>query len=247
MRQLLTQERVENFKCSFHSFNSKWHQTIANCPKLRNLCDLSLDATCGSVSFNFRVNFDPLPVDRQTSRVFSSILGSIFSLLRQTGCKSVHLHLCVGITPGAYVTKGGGRPRLNGGARGKGFQGPRKLSKVKELMRFKSRRNMRKRQAAQRISIHQSNGPGSDPEVETSYFDQNFSELHSSATILNCVFIHHSNNRELSNKQAWGSAISFRHLQEKSQGFNEQARTVLNRNRWAKFEKSGCDIHSGTT
>eukprot|EP00116_Pleurobrachia_bachei_P011581 sb/3471843/ len=54
--------------------------------------------------FDFSVDFHPFPVDRQTSRVFSSILGSICSLLRQTGCKSVHRHLCVGITPGAYVT-----------------------------------------------------------------------------------------------------------------------------------------------
>eukprot|EP00116_Pleurobrachia_bachei_P018929 sb/3479191/ len=37
--------------------------------------------------FDFSVNFDSLPVDRQTSRVFSSILGSICSLF---SCALIH-------------------------------------------------------------------------------------------------------------------------------------------------------------
>eukprot|EP00116_Pleurobrachia_bachei_P005519 sb/3465781/ len=88
-------------------------------------------------------------------------------------------------------------------------------------------------------------------------------ELHSSATILTYIFIHHSNDRELSNEQAWGSVISYRHAQEKVQQCFQHAHIsrsaeilarlfpgpsgkVLNRNRLAKSEKSGRDILSGT-
>ena len=62
--------------------------------------------------------------------------------------------------------------------------------------------------------VRQSHEAWSIPEVKISDFDQIFLKLHSSETIRICDFIHHSNDRYLSNKQAWCSEKSYRYPQE---------------------------------